>query len=192
MLDLVVGNQSNESENNSAPLPKDVIILRRMRIFRKITREDAGRTLSRSAKLLERFENGRQNLSIERKKQLVRRYRYTWEEYLQLVDGKSELPVLPSRSIFKRKTVTRIHGRKYQKQISKASRVLKILRKMQGWTRPQAAQKCSWSRSCIDHLENGRVEVTEEKVAHVLRSYSCAMKLFAIAWKFSQNWTTTN
>jgi hypothetical protein len=38
---------------------REVTVLRRMRIFRRITRADAGRAIERSAKLIEKFENGR-------------------------------------------------------------------------------------------------------------------------------------
>src|SRR5688572_4501948 len=105
MKNLVLVTEQFGQEKEVKTLPKEVVILRRMRIFRKITREDAARALNRSAKLMERFENGRQDLSLERKKQLVRRYRFTWEEYLQFLDGESELPDLPPRSIFKSKAV---------------------------------------------------------------------------------------
>jgi transcriptional regulator with XRE-family HTH domain len=175
---LVLATPQFSNGDISVPLPRDIVIFRRMRIFRKITREDAGRALSRSAKVVERFENGRQRLSAERKKILLRRYRYTWGEYLQFMDGKNDLPDLPPRSIFKSKAVPRIDGRKYQKHISKGSRVLKILRKMKGWSQPLAAQKCGWSRSCIDHLENGRVELTDEKIVHILESYECKQSLY--------------
>lgn len=178
MLNLVVSNVGKESGSGTKSLPKDVEIIRRMRIFRKITREEAAKAVERSVKILERFENGRQEFSLERKKQLVRRYRYTWEEFLQFLDGKNELPDLKPRSIFKSKAVPRTEGRKYQKEITKAARVLKILRGLRGWTQPQAAEKCGWSRSCIDHLENGRVEITEDKITHILRSYGCTRSLY--------------
>lgn len=178
MLNLVETEDHSPRPQRASFLPKDVEIIRRMRIFRKITREDAAKAIDRSVKVLERFENGRQEFSIERKKKLIRRYRFTWEEFLQFSDGKSALPDLEPRSIFESKAAPRIQGRKYQKQITKVSRVLKILRKVQGWTQPQAAEKCGWSRSCVDHLENGRVDIGEEKVAHILRSYSCTRDLF--------------
>ena len=146
-------------------------VLRRMRIFRKIHREDAAKIIERSPKLLERFENGRTNLSLEKKKQLVRRYRYTWEEYLRLLNNPDELPEMPARSVYKSKAMPRTEGRKYQKNITKEARVLKVLRQMKELTQPQAAAKCGWSRSCIDHLENGRVEISEEKISHILKSY---------------------
>ena len=160
------------------PVPVEFVVLRRMRIFRNISRESAAKAIERSPKLIERFENGRGNISIEKRKLLVRRYRYTWEEYLRLLGNPDELPDLPSRSTFKSQAVPREQGRKYQKQITKAARVLKILRNMNNWTQPHAAAKCGWSRSCIDHLENGRNECTEEKIAHVLQSYGCKRSLF--------------
>lgn len=52
------------------------------------------------------------------------------------------------------------------------------LRKMKGWSQPEAAMKCGWSRSCIDHLENGRVDCTEEKIAHILSSYGSKRSLY--------------
>lgn len=167
-------------EEQTAPkfIRVEYVVLRRMRIVRKISRKDAAKAIERSPKLMERFENGRANLSLEKRKQLVRRYRYTWEDYLRLLGNPDELPELPSRSTFKSKAVPREEGRKYQKQVSKAARVLKILRNMEGWPQPVAAGKCGWSRSCIDHLENGRVDCTEEKVAHVLKSYGCKRSLF--------------
>lgn len=173
----LVTDEFKPQETRTALLP-EIEVLRRMRIHRKIAREDAAKALERSPKLIERFENGRANISLEKKKQLLRRYRFTWDEYLQLVDGKMSLPELPARSIFKSTAVPRIEGRKYQKQITKGARVLKILRNMRGWAQPYAARKCGWSRSCIDHLENGRVELTEEKIAHILKSYECKRSLF--------------
>jgi transcriptional regulator with XRE-family HTH domain len=159
-------------------VPMDVIVLRRMRIFRKINRPDAARAIERGEKVLERFENGRAPLTEEQKKALVRRYRYTWQEFLAFLDGQNELPELPPRYTFKPRAVPREEGRKYQKVVSKEARVLKVLRKMANLTQPQAAGKCGLHRSCIDHLENGRVETTPEKIAHVVRSYGFKMDLF--------------
>lgn len=157
---------------------REVTVLRRMRIFRRITRADAGRAIERSAKLIEKLENGRATLSLENTKVLLRRYRYTWQEYMAHLDDPDVLPELPSRSVFKSKAVPRTDGRKYKKQISKSSRVLKVLRTMRGWSQPMAASKCGWSRSCIDHLENGRVEITNEKIAQVLKAYDFKRHVF--------------
>ncbi len=171
-------NINHRGKSNTKVVTKEVVVLRRMRIFRKINRPDAARAIERSEKSIERFENGRSNLSTEQKKALVRRYRYTWQEFLSMLDGNCELPDLPSRSTYPSKMQPRTEGRKYQKLVSKESRVLKVMRRMANLTQPQAAAKCGWSRSCIDHLENGRVEVGPEKIAHVVRCYGFKMDLF--------------
>lgn len=157
---------------------KDVIVLRRMRIFRRINRKDAARAIERGEKVIERFENGRAPLTEEQKKSLVRRYRYTWQEFLAFMDGQDVLPELPPRYTFKPQGAPREEGRKYQKIVSKEARVLKVMRKMAKLTQPQAAAKCGLHRSCIDHLENGRVQTTTEKIAQVVRAYGFKMDVF--------------
>lgn len=177
-MELVELNTKHRGRSNAKVVTKDVIILRRMRITRKISRPDAAKAIERGEKSIERFENGRSNLSIEQKKALVRRYRFTWQEYLSYLDGTCDLPDLPSRSVYPSKMRSRELGRKYQKMISKEARVLKVMRKMANLTQPQAAAKCSLHRSCIDHLENGRVELTPDKIAQVVRAYGFKMDQF--------------
>ncbi|MBX2996089.1 MAG: helix-turn-helix transcriptional regulator [Bdellovibrionaceae bacterium] len=168
----------HRGKTNTKVVTKDVIVLRRMRIVRKVNRNDAAKAIERSVKSIERFENGRSNLSTEQKKILVRRYRFTWQEFLAYLDGQCDLPDLPSRSTYPSKEKPREDGRKYQKVISKEARVLKVMRKMAGLTQPEAGAKCDMHRSCIDHLENGRVEITREKIEHVVRSYGFKMYIF--------------
>lgn len=169
---------AQRGKSNTKVFTKDVIVLRRMRTFRKVNRIDAAKAIERSVKSLERFENGRSNLSTEQKKALVRRYRFTWQEFLAYMDGHCDLPDLPSRSTYPSKEKPREDGRKYQKVVSKEARVLKIMRKMAGLTQPQAGAKCGIHRSCVDHLENGRVEITREKIEKTVRAYGFKMYLF--------------
>ncbi|HLE12276.1 MAG: hypothetical protein A2504_14675 [Bdellovibrionales bacterium RIFOXYD12_FULL_39_22] len=79
----------------------DIIALRKMRIFRKIPREVAAQSVGISPKTMERFENGRTTFPEERKKALIRRYRYSLQEYSDILDGKMVLPELPARSIYR-------------------------------------------------------------------------------------------
>lgn len=169
---------NHRGKTNTKVVTKDVIILRRMRIVRRINRDDAAKAIERSVKSLERFENGRSNLSTEQKKALVRRYRFTWQEFLSYMDGECDLPDLPSRSTYPSKEKPREDGRKYQKVVSKEARVLKIMRKMAGLTQPEAGAKCGLHRSCVDHLENGRVEITREKIEQMVRAYGFKMYVF--------------
>lgn len=174
----LVKTESEPERNCKRFLSIEALVLRRMRIFRNITREEAGKAIDRSAKVFERYENARSNLSINQRKALVRRYRYTWEEYLRFLANPDDLPDLPATHIHKKTQVPRTEGRKYKKLITKEARILKIIRKMQGFTQPEAAAKCGWSRSCIDHLENGRVEIDDSKIQHILKSYGCKRDLY--------------
>jgi transcriptional regulator with XRE-family HTH domain len=70
-------NPKRGGRENVQVFTDDIMAIRKIRISRKITREDAGKTLGISAKTIERIENGCRNISDERLKQLIRRYRYT-------------------------------------------------------------------------------------------------------------------
>ncbi len=178
-MEQVELNTQHRGKTNIKVVTKDVIVLRRMRIFRKINRVDAAEAIDRTEKSIERFENGRSNLTVEQKKALVRRYRFTWQEYLTHLDGVCDLPDTPSRSVYPSRLTPRQEGRKYQKSVSKEARVLKVMRRMANLTQPEAALRCGHkNRSCIDHLENGRVELTREKIIHIVRSYGFKMDQF--------------
>ena len=163
---------------NTKIMTDDVIAIRKMRIFRKISREAAAQTVNISPKTLERFEHGRTTFPEERKKALIRRYRFTLQEYSDILEGKIVLPDLPARSVFNKPQKTEQERRKYQKIITKRVRVIRSMRKMKGLTQPQAGELCGYHRSVIDHLENGRIELTEDRIKHMVKSYGCTMNDF--------------
>ena len=156
----------------------DIVAIRKMRISRKITRDDAGEAIGVSGKTIERIENGRRNISDERLKQLIRRYRYTLEDFRNIINGTLKLPDLPARSVFNRPHTPRKEGRKYQKIISKEARILKSLRKLKGLNRVEAAKLCGLSRSVIDHWENGRVNLPKTRIKTIIESWGCSMEVF--------------
>ncbi|MCK5072294.1 MAG: helix-turn-helix transcriptional regulator, partial [Bacteriovoracaceae bacterium] len=117
---------------NTKIMTDDVIAIRKMRIFRKISREAAAQTVNISPKTLERFEHGRTTFPEERKKALIRRYRFTLQEYSDILEGKIVLPDLPARSVFNKPQKTEQERRKYQKIITKRVRVIRSMRKMKG------------------------------------------------------------
>ena len=156
----------------------DIVAIRKMRISRRITRDDAGKAIGVSGKTIERIENGRRNISDERLKQLIRRYRYTLEDFRNIINGTMELPNLPARSVYNKPHTPRKEGRKYQKIISKEARILKSLRKLKGLTRAEAAKLCGLSRSVIDHWENGRVNLPQTRIKTIIESWGCTMNDF--------------
>ena len=171
-------NTIKRKRDNTKIITDDVLALRKMRISKKITRQAAGESVGVSAKTIERFENGRAAFSEDRKKALIRRYRYSLQEYDDILKGKIDLPDLPARSIYKRRQKTEQERRKYKKIITKRVRIIRSMRKMKGFTQPQAGSLCGYHRSVIDHLENGRIELTDQKLEHVVKSYGYTMSDF--------------
>jgi len=166
---IVTFNKRGKPKTNL--LTKKVIALKLIRLDKRISREDAAKALGVAKSTMERFENGRTNFSSEKIRMLMRKYKISNEYLQQVIDGEITLKEIHPRSIYNKQPADRKNGRKYQKQISKESRVLKVFRKMCGLSQPKAAALCGYHKSSIDHLENGRVQITKEKIKHIVTSY---------------------
>lgn len=178
-MEEAVPHTSRGGRRNIKLITKDTVVLRRMRIFRGIERKTAAEAIDRSMKIIERFENGRANLTEEQKKALVRRYRFTWQEYLSYLDGPCDLPDKPPKSIYPVLRMAEKERRKYQRVISKEVRVLRVMRRMAGLSQTQAARRCGHKyRTQVERWENGHVDLTEDKITHIVRSYGFKMDLF--------------
>lgn len=68
--------------------------------------------------------------------------------------------------------------RSYKKLITKEVRVLKILRQMKNLTQDQASAVCGYSRPSIGHIENGRIELDEDRIQHIVSSYGHTISEF--------------
>ena len=56
--------------------------------------------------------------------------------------------------------------------------MIKSLRKLKQLTQPEAAKLCGFSRSVVDHWENGRVNLSKSKIEHLISSWGCNMSDF--------------
>ncbi len=157
---------------------KDALALRKMRIYRRITREDAGKAVGISIKSMERFENGRCTFTEKRKHQLLRKYRFSIKEYNDILNDITTLPDLPARSIYYPKIKKKTLRRKYKKIITKEIKVIRAMRKICGLSQSQAAKLCGYHRSVIDHIESGRIHLTQDRIKHMVSSYSKTMDDF--------------
>jgi hypothetical protein len=100
-----------------------------MRIFKKAPREEVAKLINKSKETVKKCEDGRSNDSSEDQGILLRRFRYNKDEFQQILNGGLVIPKLPARSAYKTTKKEPKEYRKYQKIISKESRVLKVLRK---------------------------------------------------------------
>lgn len=56
--------------------------------------------------------------------------------------------------------------------------VLKTLRKMKGISQDQASSLCVYSRPSIGHIENGRIELDQNRITHIVSCYGFEMSEF--------------
>ena len=152
--------------------------LRDMRIFKKVPREEVAKLINKSKETVKKCEDGRSNYNLEDQGVLLRRFRYTKDEFQQILNGALVVPKFPARSAYKTNRKEPKEYRKYQKTISKESRVLKVLRKRSKLSQPVAAQLCGFSRSMIDHRESGRVDLSDKisEIRHIVSSYGFKME----------------
>jgi transcriptional regulator with XRE-family HTH domain len=62
--------------------------------------------------------------------------------------------------------------------MTKEVQVLKTLRKMKGISQDQASSICGYSRPSIGHIENGRIELDQDRIRHIVSSYGMEMSEF--------------
>lgn len=153
-------------------------VLKKMRLAKGVSPKNAAKIIGRSLSVLKRFEKREVDFSRERINQLLRGYRYTQKEFGDILEGRVVLPEISPKSIYRFKGGQKVEPRKYKKEITKEARVLKALRHMSGFTQPQAAERCGWHRSSIDHRENGRTDLKPEEIRHVIKAYGRTMEEF--------------
>ena len=68
--------------------------------------------------------------------------------------------------------------RSYKKIVSEDVRVLAALRKLRGLSQYNAGRICGYSKCTMGHIENGRINLSEDRIAHIVKSYGFTMKDF--------------
>jgi transcriptional regulator with XRE-family HTH domain len=66
--------------------------------------------------------------------------------------------------------------RSFKKVITKEVQVLKTLRKIKGISQDKASSLCGYSRPSIGHIVNGRIELDQDRIAHIVLSYGHEMR----------------
>jgi DNA-binding XRE family transcriptional regulator len=152
--------------------------LRDIRIYKKTTREEVAKLIGKSKETIKKCEDGRSNYALEDQGVLLRHFRFTKADFQEVLNGQRNIPKLHARGAYKTTRKATKECRKYQKIISKESRVLTILRKRAKLSQPEAAKLCGFSRSMIDHRESGRVDLSDkiEEIKRIVSSYGQKME----------------
>lgn len=160
------------------------LALRELRLDLNLSLKEAGEKLGVSSKMIGAIENGRVTLNQEWIERVVFSYGLT------LIDFKRAKRILEKEGPKKRRqrVVTRTvlknsDRRSYQKIITKECRVLRSLRRQKGLSQDHASTLCGYSRPSIGHIENGRIELTVDRVKHILMSYGYSFETFEACLK---------
>ena len=138
-----------------------------------ITRHELAESLGISYKAVEKIENGRMPLSVERKAEILKLLGIN--EY-RLKRIKKAGVVVPKE---KTKTVLENSQRRsYRRMITKEVRVLRLLRIIRKLPQDKASVLCKYSRPTIGHIENGRIEIPMERIRHIVASYGYQFSKF--------------
>ncbi len=147
--------------------------LRRARELLKLTRNELALRLKVSNKTIQKYEANRVKIDEQRLSKILKAMDLSVDEYEKVRKGKSLLVGKKKKTVFSNND-----RRSYRKIITKEVRVLKILRQMKNLTQDQASAICGYSRPSIGHIENGRIELDNSRVRHIIFSYGHDMSEF--------------
>lgn len=171
-------------ENISTKTSQDFIsdyavLIKKMRLIKKLTRQQAGILFDFSVKNLERLENGRGNISVEKFREFRDKYGFTELDIEAMKAGKFKAE--DSRSNSKNRPDRRFCHRR----ISRECKVLKELRLLRGINQYEASKLCGLGINTIGFIENGRVTLTEKKISNIVTTYGYTLEYFNQLLKIS-------
>jgi len=166
--------------NQRKDLTESVRALRKLRELKKLSRSQAGELLGISGKTIESIENGRVEMTSSRIEHFITIYGVTFSDFEEVKINFPEAKIVKPISRFREKKVlTNLERRSYQKKITKEVRVLKILRKYKKLSQYKANEVCGYkAKATIGHIENGRIEISTERIRHIVQSYGLKMDDF--------------
>ena len=153
----------------------ETIALRKIREYLGFDRKTAGLVLEKSPKQLEKIENGRVELTPLLIDHFLKSYQIPASYFKKALKGdlssfkaKLRQPVIENNKL----------RRSYKKIVSEDVRVLAVLRKLRGLSQYNAGGICGYSKCTMGHIENGRINLSEDRIAHIVKSYGFTMKDF--------------
>ena len=170
--------EAKNSEINTKVLPETAVLIKKMRLLKRLNRQQAALLFDFSYGLIEKLENGRGKISNERFLEFQRAYGFSDIEIQKLRSGKIEAPTDANCIRKKITTDKRLNKRFRQKLITRECKVLKEMRLIKGITQTEASLICNTDRRTIGFIENGRVTLDEDKIRKIVEGYGFTMELF--------------
>ena len=166
------------TENNIAYISEHAILIKKMRLLRRLNRQQAALLFDFTFKNLEKMENGRSNISVERFRLFQEKYAFSEREIDELRSGKMPAPT-DAHCIRKKITTEERQDRRFcHRKITRECKVLKEMRIMKKLGQHSASRLCSFGRHTIGFIENGRITLSDKKIRHIVENYGLTMELF--------------
>ncbi len=147
--------------------------LKRAREVLGLSRNELAQRIGLSYKTIEKYENGRCLLDEVKIRLLVDGLKISKEEFNKIKRGKKIKVIKRIKNV-----ISNFDRRSYRRIITKEVRVLRILRQQKNINQYQASKMCGYSKPTIGHIENGRIEIPQERIKHIVISYGHNMDKF--------------
>ncbi len=163
-----------------------VLLIKKMRLYKKLTREEASKLFPFSYKNIERLENGRGNVTEELVKLFQKGYELSDEIVYAIRINEIEVNV-DANSIRLRNHDPRRKSKRFRQRIvTRECAVLKELRVLRNLEQGEAAKICNFSKRKIGFIENGRITLTRSRIEHIVNCYGFTMEFFGVLLKQDQ------
>lgn len=170
MLLVATANRRRVMSKRISP---EALVLRKLREIKGVSRQEASILLGITFKTVEKMENGRTIVNENLISRYLSAYGFSRVEFSQCLNGETHLVAAkyhkPALSIIKK--IRRFN----QRNITKEVKAIISLRKMKGIDQVKASILCGYRYQLISHIENGRVDLTQGRLSHMIQSYGFTM-----------------
>ena len=157
---------------------KTALALKAARLIKGLSRKEAAARIGWKPGSFEQIENGRCNFSDQRIQRILEAYGCSREEFQHILKDPKRFIAQVVNEGQKDHTVDRKPRRNHFKIVTKEVRVIRTLRKRKGISQYQAARLCGYVPGGFGHIEVGRINLTKERIEHILKCLDFTWKDF--------------
>lgn len=164
--------------NEQTFLSDYAVLIKKMRLFKNLTRQQAGLLFDFSYKNIERLENGRGVITVEKFKEFQDKYGFSDSQIEALRSGKVRVSLEANSAKTKGQHKNRPDRRFCHRRITRECKVLKEMRLLKNINQYEASKICGIGINSIGFIENGRVALTDKKILQIVGAYGFTMEYF--------------
>jgi transcriptional regulator with XRE-family HTH domain len=173
-------NITNDNKIESQHFISDyAVLIKQMRLLKRLTRQQAAKLyFAFSFKTIEKLENGRGPISMEKFKEFQEKYGFSDNDVEAIRTGKIEV-TSDANSIRKKITTEKRKDRRFcHRQVTRECKVLKEMRIQKGIDQYSASKLCQYGINTVGFIENGRIALTDRRLRHIVETYGFTMEYF--------------